>query len=188
VPRLARVHYQCWPGQDVRMSNYGGDQDVRRIRCALFVDLDNTYLGLRRLDPDAAEAFASDPSRWLAGLESGTDMDGPFARRFLVRNCYLNPTAFARYRPFFTGSGFRVVDCPSLTQQGKSSADINLVLDAMDALSGATRYDEFVIVSADRPLRARTCRRGHLSERRLVPAGPDEGSHAGLWVSRHCGP
>jgi hypothetical protein len=42
-----------------------------------------------------------------------------------------------------------VVDCPSLTQQGKSSADINLVLDAVDALAAPTRYDEFVIVSAD---------------------------------------
>jgi len=42
-----------------------------------------------------------------------------------------------------------VVDCPSLTQQGKSSADINLVLDAVDALAASTRYDEFVIVSAD---------------------------------------
>ena len=42
-----------------------------------------------------------------------------------------------------------MVDCPSLTQQGKSSADINLVLDAVDALAAPTRYEEFVIVSAD---------------------------------------
>jgi hypothetical protein len=121
----------------------------RRLRCALFVDFDNVYIGLQRLDPSAAEAFASAPGRWLAALETGSDDDGEFDRRFLVRSCYLNPSAFAQFRPNFTRAGFRVVDCPSLTQQGKSSADINLVLDVVDALSAPARYDEFVIVSAD---------------------------------------
>ena len=122
---------------------------VRRLRCALFVDFDNVYIGLQRLDPAAAEAFASTPAHWLAGLETGNDADGEFSRRFLVRACYLNPSAFSHFRPNFTRAGFSVVDCPSLTQQGKSSADINLVLDAVDALSAETRYDEFVILSAD---------------------------------------
>lgn len=122
---------------------------VRRLRCALFVDFDNVYLGLRRLDAKAADAFAGDPGHWLAELGTGTDADGPFTRRFLVRACYLNPSAFAEFRPNFTRAGFQVVDCPSLTQQGKSSADINLVLDAIDALSAPTRYEEFVVVSAD---------------------------------------
>ena len=145
----------------------------RRIRCALFVDFDNVYLGLKRLDPPAAEAFASDPGRWLGRLENGRDAEGEFRRRFLVRACYLNPSAFARFRPFFTRAGFRVVDCPSLTQQGKSSADINMALDAVDALSAPTRYDEFVIVSADAdftPLALR-CR---AADRRvtIITAGP----------------
>jgi hypothetical protein len=121
----------------------------RRLRTAMFVDFDNVYIGLRRLDPDAAEAFATDPGHWLSELESGSDADGDFTRRFLVRACYLNPSVFSRFRPNFTRAGFQVVDCPSLTQQGKSSADINLVLDAVDALDADTRYDEFVIVSAD---------------------------------------
>jgi hypothetical protein len=122
---------------------------TRRLRCALFVDFDNVYIGLQRLDPAAAEAFATHPGHWLSGLESGTDDDGDFTRRFLVRACYLNPSVFSQFRPNFTRAGFSVVDCPSLTQQGKSSADINLVLDAVDALAAPTYYDEFVIVSAD---------------------------------------
>lgn len=120
-----------------------------RLRSALFVDFDNVYIGLQRLDPTAAEAFATDPGHWLGELESGSDEDGDVARRFLVRACYLNPSRFSQFRPNFTRAGFQVVDCPSLTQQGKSSADINLVLDAVDALAAPTRYDEFVIVSAD---------------------------------------
>ncbi|KGM08413.1 NYN domain-containing protein, partial [Cellulomonas carbonis] len=124
-------------------------ENGRRLRCALFVDFDNVYIGLRRLDPVAAEAFATSPGDWLTALENGSDADGDFTRRFLVRACYLNPSTFSQFRPNFTRAGFSVVDCPSLTQQGKSSADINLVLDAVDALSAPTRYDEFVIVSAD---------------------------------------
>nr|WP_297428881.1 NYN domain-containing protein [uncultured Actinotalea sp.] len=125
------------------------DPASRRLRCALFVDFDNVYIGLQRLDPAAAEAFATHPGHWLSGLESGSDDDGDFSRRFLVRACYLNPSVFSQFRPNFTRAGFSVVDCPSLTQQGKSSADINLVLDAVDALAASTYYDEFVIVSAD---------------------------------------
>lgn len=124
-------------------------EPLRRLRCALFVDFDNVYLGLLRLDAAAAAAFAGEPGHWLSALETGTDADGDFARRFLVRACYLNPSAFSQFRPNFTRAGFTVVDCPSLTQQGKSSADINLVLDAVDALAASTYYDEFVIVSAD---------------------------------------
>nr|WP_246280919.1 NYN domain-containing protein [Cellulomonas humilata] len=115
----------------------------------MFVDFDNVYIGLQRLDPVAAEAFATNPAHWLSELETGTDSEGEFSRRFLIRACYLNPSRFSQFRPNFTRAGFQVVDCPSLTQQGKSSADINLVLDAVDALAASTQYEEFVIVSAD---------------------------------------
>ena len=98
------------------------DPASRRLRCALFVDFDNVYIGLQRLDPAAAAAFATHPGHWLSGLESGSDDDGDFSRRFLVRACYLNPSVFSQFRPNFTRAGFSVVDCPSLTQQGKSSA------------------------------------------------------------------
>jgi len=148
-------------------------ESVRRLRCALFVDFDNVYIGLQRLDPRAAEAFASAPTHWLTALETGNDPEGEFSRRFLIRACYLNPSVFSQFRPNFTRAGFSVVDCPSLTQQGKSSADINLVLDAVDALSAETRYDEFVILSADAdftPLALR-CR---AADRRvtIITAGP----------------
>ncbi len=155
------------------MTTTESSEGTRRLRAALFVDFDNVYLGLKRLDPVAAEAFAGSPQHWLSALETGLDEDGEFSRRFLVRACYLNPSAFSQFRPNFTRAGFSVVDCPSLTQQGKSSADINLVLDAVDALSAPTRYDEFVILSADAdftPLALR-CR---AADRRvtIVTAGP----------------
>ena len=125
------------------------------IKSALFVDFDNIYLGLRSTDPEAAEAFATRPDRWMSWLEAkgdtgeeATQSGGP-ARRFLVRNVYINPEAFGRYRAFFTRSGFRSIDCPPLTSRGKNSADIYMVLDIMDSLADETRYDEFVLMSAD---------------------------------------
>ena len=148
------------------------------MRCALFVDFDNVYSGLLRLDADAAASFAKEPARWLERLSLGEDDDGAFGRRFLVRACYLNPTVYSEFRPYFMRAGFRVIDCPSLTSQGKSSADINLVLDAVDALNGPTRYEEFVIFSADAdftPLALR-CR---AQDRRVTVAlaGPAAGAY-----------
>lgn len=148
-------------------------ENGRRLRCALFVDFDNVYIGLRRLDPAAADAFAGSPGHWLTALENGSDADGDFTRRFLVRSCYLNPSVYSHFRPNFTRAGFSVVDCPSLTQQGKSSADINLVLDAVDALSAETRYDEFVILSADADFTP-LAHRFRAADRRvtIITAGP----------------
>ena len=113
----------------------------------MFVDFDNVYTGLLALDPAAAKRFAEDPKHWTEALaDSGA---GEESRRFLIRNCYLNPVVYSKYRPYWTRAGFRVIDCPSLTQRGKSSTDINLVLDAMDALSGTAHIEEFFIASAD---------------------------------------
>ncbi|MBO1268604.1 NYN domain-containing protein [Arthrobacter cavernae] len=117
------------------------------LRAAMFVDFDNVYLGLQALDPLAAKRFAEDPKHWADALSAGGP--GESSRRFLIRNCYLNPVVFSKYRTYWTRAGFRVIDCPSLTQRGKSSTDINLVLDAMDTLSGSAGIDEFFIASAD---------------------------------------
>jgi hypothetical protein len=113
----------------------------------MFVDFDNVFTGLQALDPLAAKRFAEDPKHWADALSSGSS--GEDTRRFLIRNGYLNPVVSSKYRPYGTRAGFRVIDCPSLTQRGKSSTDINLVLDAMDALSGNVGIEEFFIASAD---------------------------------------
>ena len=119
------------------------------LRSALFVDFDNMYLGLRKLDEKAAESFASRPSLWLQWLEAGLDSQDKAKRRFLIKNVYLNPVSFGSYRAVYTRDGFRSVDCPPLTKQGKNSADIYMVLDIVDALQSGFRYDEFVIASTD---------------------------------------
>lgn len=131
------------------------DQPVPpHIRSALFVDFDNIYLGLQREDPNAAEQFATNPSHWLQWLQekllNSTGDEGVRQRRkILFRRCYLNPSQFGRFRPYFTRSAFEVVDCPPLTSGGKTSADIQMVMDILDALGHATRFEEFIILSGD---------------------------------------
>jgi len=126
---------------------------VPPIRSALFVDFDNIYIGLSKTDPQAAERFASDPSRWLAWLERGCLdhlSDAARPRSILIRRCYPNPDAgFRRYRSFFTSAAFSVIDCPSLTRTGKNSADIYMVMDILDTLNHKTHFDEFIIFSGD---------------------------------------
>lgn len=123
------------------------------MRTALFVDFDNIYLSFAEIDEAAAHRFATQPARWLAWFESGAhaadEEATPAPRRILLRRCYLNPAAFGRFRADYTRAAFTVVDCPPLTQRGKTSADIYMAVDMLEALSHPTSFDEFVILSSD---------------------------------------
>jgi hypothetical protein len=123
------------------------------MKSALFVDFDNVFSGLRKLDPSYADRFARQPLRWVEWLLN--DLAPPeharegARRRLLVRRCYLNPQVYQRYRPAFSHAGFEIVDCPSMTSEGKTSTDIHMVLDMVDLLQHQVHYDEFIVFSAD---------------------------------------
>ena len=124
------------------------------VRTALFVDFDNVYSNLNAIDPAAGEVFATEPDRWLRWMQEDTgqvvrDVSEGAGREILIRSCYLNPVMFGKFRPFFTRTAFRVIDCPPLTSRGKNSADIYMVLDILDALEHPTSFDEFILLSAD---------------------------------------
>lgn len=123
------------------------------IRSALFVDFDNIYINLLNLENNVAMQFASNPDRWLDWLIAQMPVDHMGAegstRRVLIRKCYLNPESFRTYRPFFIRAAFEVVDCPPLTARGKTSTDIHMVMDILDALNHPTDFNEFIILSGD---------------------------------------
>jgi len=124
-----------------------------QIYSALFVDFDNIYLSLENQDSDIAKHFATNPDLWLDWLihelpcQNEHAQDGK--RRILIRKCYLNPRSFGDYRPYFIRSAFEVTDCPQLTRQGKTSTDIYMVMDILDALNHPIHLDEFIILSGD---------------------------------------
>lgn len=110
---------------------------------ALYVDFDNVYLGL---EPQSRKAFGHHPERWLPLVETA----GVGLLRVALRSVYLNPSPFQNFQEPFARAGFRVNSCPSITQQGKSGADLRLALDAVETLhSGAVRYEHFVLMSGD---------------------------------------
>ncbi|HVR10594.1 MAG TPA: NYN domain-containing protein [Thermoanaerobaculia bacterium] len=143
------------------------------VRSALFVDFDNIYLGLQNEDPRAAEQFATHPGRWLRWLQEDLPNDSRAGRKILSRRCYLNPSQFSRFRPYFIRSAFEVVDCPPLTRGGKTSADIQMVMDIMDALGHVTRFEEFIILSGDADFTPVLLRLSRYDRRSVVlAAGP----------------
>jgi len=126
------------------------------MKSALFVDFDNVYSGLRKLDPAVAERFGRQPAEWIRwltdelGLPEGLDeAEARTRRRLLVRRVYLNPQVYQRFRPSFNHAGFEIVDCPSMTSEGKTSTDIHMVLDMVELLQHPVHYDEFIVFSAD---------------------------------------
>jgi len=121
------------------------------MRSALFVDFDNVLLGLQPTSKVGAQRFATSPETWLPWFEAAGHVDDEARdeRRILLRRVYMNPDRFGTYRKYFTYCGFETIDCPSLTGMGKNSADIRMVLDIVDALDHPTRFDEFIILSAD---------------------------------------
>ena len=128
-------------------------ESTRQIHSALYVDFDNIFINFAQQDKHTALQFATNPERWLAWLENQmtTKYLGPLAapRRILIRRCYLNPQTFSEYRPYFIRAAFEVIDCPPLTKQGKTSADIHMVIDILDALYHTSNFTEFIILSAD---------------------------------------
>lgn len=159
------------------------------VRAALYLDFDNVFSGLYKLDPEVAVQFASEPGDWLRRLSTTLTVDAP--RRWLVLRCYLNPAGwvfhpepsgeqtrlyFSKYRPRFVRAGFEVIDCPRYGGT-KNAADIRIVVDALDALSDDTRYDEFVVASGDSdmtPLLQRLRR----ADRRTMIVSPADAAEA----------
>lgn len=172
VPSLLTTEQSGPHTGSMTASSQGSANQGGRVRAAIFVDFDNVYIGLKALDPGAAERFATDPGQWLDAITEADESGGKNVR-FLIRNCYLNPTVYAKYRTFWTRAGFRVIDCPSLTQQGKSSTDINLVLDAVDVLAGVAHIEEFFIASDDADFTS-LVQRFRAADRRttVIVAGP----------------
>ncbi|GAA4263125.1 NYN domain-containing protein [Dactylosporangium darangshiense] len=159
------------------------------VRAAFFLDFDNVFSGLFKLDPEVAVLFATEPGDWLRRLATTLTADAP--RRWLILRCYLNPAGwvnhrdaageptrlyFSRFRPSFVRAGFEVIDCPRYNAT-KNAADIRIVVDAVDALADDTRYDEFVIASGDSdmtPLLHRLRR----ADRRTMVVSPADAAEA----------
>lgn len=103
---------------------------------ALFCDFENIALGVRD-----AQYAQFDIHRVLERLLLKGEI--------LIKKAYCD---WNRYREFTSGmheASFEMIEVPHVRQSGKNSADIRLVVDALDFCYTKSRIDTFVILSGD---------------------------------------
>ena len=103
---------------------------------ALFCDFENVALGVRDAKLDKFDIQ-------------------PVMERLLLKGSIVVKKAYcdwARYRDFKTqmhGAAFELIEIPHVRQSGKNSADIRMVVDALDLCYTKAHIDTFVIISGD---------------------------------------
>jgi uncharacterized LabA/DUF88 family protein len=102
---------------------------------AVFIDFENIALGLR--DPAAPFEARRILDRLL---EKG---------KVLAKVAYADWGRFREYTQSLHENGIELIEIPRRASTGKNSADIRLVVDAMDLSWSKTHIDTFVIVSGD---------------------------------------
>ena len=106
-----------------------------QLRLAVFIDFENIALGLR----DSNASF--DVRRVLDRLlEKG---------RIMTKVAYADWNRFREYTTDLHENGIELIEIPRRATTGKNSADIRLVVDAMDLSWSKEHIDTFVIVSGD---------------------------------------
>ena len=103
---------------------------------AVFCDFENVALGVRE------------------AKYSQLDMDKVLERLLLkgsivVKKAYCDWERYKEFKPAMHAASFEMIEIPHLRQSGKNSADIRMVVDALDLCYTKEHVDTFVIVSGD---------------------------------------
>ncbi len=105
-------------------------------RLALFIDLENIALGANQSKLEDFEI-----QRVLERLvEKG---------KIVVKKAYADWTAYKKYKQALHEAGIELIDIPQRRYSGKNSADIKMVVDAMDLCNSKEHINHFVLASGD---------------------------------------
>jgi uncharacterized protein (TIGR00288 family) len=108
----------------------------RERSLAVFVDLENLAMGFQN-----QRKTRFDIQKVLERLvEKG---------KLIVKKAYADWNRYQNYTAPFHEAAIELIEIPKRTQTGKNSADIRLVVDAMDLAWSKPHVDTFVIVSGD---------------------------------------
>lgn len=106
------------------------------VNLALFCDFENIALGVR----DARyEKF--DIKRVLDRLL--------LKGSIVVKKAYCDWDRYKEFKPAMHSAGFELIEIPHVKMSGKNSADIRMVVDALDMCYSKSHIQTFVIVSGD---------------------------------------
>ncbi len=110
------------------------DQDD--LNLALFCDFENVALGVR----DAK----------LARFDIQLVLERVLLKgSILVKKAYCDWQRYKEFMPIMHDASFELIEIPHTRQSGKNSADIRLVVDALDLCYTKEHIDAFVIISGD---------------------------------------
>src|SRR5881227_2944369 len=103
---------------------------------AVFCDFENVALGVRE------------------AKYAQFDMDKVLERLLLkgsivVKKAYCDWERYKEFKAVMHGAAFELIEIPHLRQSGKNSADIRMVVDALDLCYTKSHVDTFVILSGD---------------------------------------
>lgn len=105
------------------------------MNLALFLDFDNVAIGAR----DARQRFDIGVVQERL-LEKG---------KIVVKKAYADWSYYKDYMQDLHGAAIELIEVPSPRMSGKNSADIRMVVDAMDLCYSKDHIDAFVIISGD---------------------------------------
>jgi uncharacterized protein (TIGR00288 family) len=111
-----------------------GNQEARNL--AVFCDFENVALGVRE-----ARYAQFDMEKVLERLL--------LKGSIVVKKAYCDWERYKEFKAAMHAAAFELIEIPHLRQSGKNSADIRLVVDALDLCYTKSHVDTFVIVSGD---------------------------------------
>jgi len=103
---------------------------------ALFCDFENIALGVRD-----AKYSAFDIRKVLERLL--------LKGNIVVKKAYCDWNRYKEFKPAMHEAAFELIEIPHLRMSGKNSADIRMVVDALDLCYTKSHVDTFVIISGD---------------------------------------
>ena len=103
---------------------------------ALFCDFENVALGVRE-----AKYEKFDMQKVLERLLAKGSI--------VVKKAYCDWERYKEFKAAMHGASFELIEIPHVRQSGKNSADIRMVVDALDLCYTKAHVDTFVIVSGD---------------------------------------
>ncbi|MBN2449570.1 MAG: NYN domain-containing protein [Lentisphaeria bacterium] len=106
------------------------------LNMALFCDFENVALGVREADYDAFDISKVLERLLLKG-------------NIIVKKAYCDWGRYKEFRAAMHEASFELIEIPHVRQSGKNSADIRMVVDALDLCYTKEHVDTFVIISGD---------------------------------------
>ncbi|MEP5764758.1 MAG: NYN domain-containing protein [Halieaceae bacterium] len=110
--------------------------DNEDLKLALFCDFENVALGVR--DANYAKFDIQLVLEQL--LLKGT---------IVVKKAYCDWERYKEFKPVMHDASFELIEIPHTRQSGKNSADIRMVVDALDLCYTKEHIDTFVVISGD---------------------------------------